>query len=239
MISESLNYLRDSDDAVRTVVIGGVLGFLSFLLVPTFFVLGYLMRVIRASGAGDEQAPVFDDWGEMGIEGVKAFVVTFVWSLIPVVIASVLVFFGVLGVASNNSGLGAVGFLLLLVSALVTLVLSLALAYVLPAVLANFAHEGTIGSGFDFAAIRQVVTDREYARGWVYAFAVILGVAVVVGVVNVIPLLGQLITFVLGPFAFFYASVAAYYIIGKTFADVQTLDVRDEDSEMPGEQPAV
>ncbi|MFC5366826.1 DUF4013 domain-containing protein [Salinirubrum litoreum] len=238
MISESLNYLRNSDDAVKTVVIGGVLGFLSFLLIPTFLVLGYLMRVIRTSGAGDEQAPVFDDWGEMGIEGVKAFVVTFAWSLIPVAIASVLVFFGVLGVASNNSGLGAVGFLLLLVSALVTVVLSLALAYVLPAVLANFAHEGTIGAGFDFGTIRQVVTDREYARGWVYAFAVILGVAVVVGVINVIPLLGQLITFVLGPFAFFYASVAAYYIIGKTFAEVQTLDLR-EDNEMPDEQPVV
>jgi hypothetical protein len=239
MISESLDYLRNSDDAVRTVVIGGVLGFLSFLLIPTFFVIGYLLRVIRAAGAGDEQAPAFDDWGDMGIEGVKAFAVTFVWSLIPVAIASVLVFFGVLGVASNNSGLGAVGFLLLLVSALVTLILSLALAYVLPAVLANFAHEGTIGSGFDFGTIRQVVTDREYARGWVYAFAVILGVAVVIGVINVIPLLGQLITFVLGPFAFFYASVAAYYIIGKTFAEVQMLDVRDEDSEMPGEQPVV
>ena len=239
MISESLDYLRNSDDAVRTVVIGGVLGFLSFLLIPTFFVVGYLLRVIRAAGAGDEQAPVFDDWGEMGIEGLKAFAVAVVWSLIPVVIAGVLVSVGVLGVASNNSGLGAVGFLLLLVSALVTLVLSLALAYVLPAVLANVAHEGTVGSGFDFTTIRQVVTDREYARGWVYAFAVILGVAVVVGVINVIPLLGQLITFVLGPFAFFYASVAAYYIIGKTFAEVQTLDVRDEDSEMPGEQPVV
>ena len=78
MISESLDYLRNSDDAVRTVVIGGVLGFLSFLLIPTFFVIGYLLRVIRAAGAGDEQAPVFDDWGDMGIEGVKAFAVTFV-----------------------------------------------------------------------------------------------------------------------------------------------------------------
>jgi hypothetical protein len=125
-----------------------------------------------------------------------------------------------------------------LVSALVALVLSLALAYVLPAVLANFAHEGTIGSGFDFAVIRQVVTDGEYARGWLYAFAIIFGVGIAVSVVNVIPLLGQLITFVLGPFAFFYAAVAAYYIIGKTFADVQTLDVR-EDSEMPDEQPVV
>jgi hypothetical protein len=240
MISESLDYLRNSDDVVRTVVIGGVLGFLGFLLVPTFFVLGYMLRVVRGVGAGDEEPPVFDEWGEMGIEGLKAFLIAFAWSLVPAVIGFVLVSVGFAGLLSNNSGLGAVGILLLLVSALVTIVLSLALAYLLPAAIANFAHEGDIAAGFDVATIRQVVTDRTYLRAWGYGFVILFGLVVAISVVNLVPLLGQLITFVAAPFATFYALVALYYLVGKAFAEIRTISVPgDDEQEFTDEQPVV
>ncbi len=41
MFQEALSYPRDSDSAVKTIAIGGVLLFLSFLVVPVFFVRGY------------------------------------------------------------------------------------------------------------------------------------------------------------------------------------------------------
>ena len=81
MISESLNYLRNGEDWVKTVLIGGVLGLLSVLIVPTFLVIGYLLRVVRATMKGDEEPPVFDDWGEMAIDGVKGFAIAFVYAL--------------------------------------------------------------------------------------------------------------------------------------------------------------
>jgi hypothetical protein len=216
-----------------------VLGFLGFLLVPTFFVLGYMLRVVRGVGAGDEEPPVFDDWGEIGIEGLKAFVITFAWSLVPAIIGFVLVSVGFAGLVSNNSGLGAIGILLLLVSALVTIVLSLALAYLLPAAIANFAHEGDIAAGFDIATIRQVVTDRAYLRAWGYGFVILFGLVVAISVVNLVPLLGQLITFVAAPFATFYALVALYYLVGKAFAEVRTISVPDDEQEFTDEQPVV
>ena len=46
MIEASLNYLRESDDAVVTLLIGGVLLLASPLLIPAFAVLGYVVRVL-------------------------------------------------------------------------------------------------------------------------------------------------------------------------------------------------
>jgi len=46
MFEAALNYPRDSDSAVKNVAIGGVLVFLSFLFVPTFFVPGYIVRAL-------------------------------------------------------------------------------------------------------------------------------------------------------------------------------------------------
>ncbi|ELK50823.1 hypothetical protein D320_16325, partial [Haloferax sp. BAB-2207] len=97
MISESLNYLRNGEDWVKTVLIGGVLGLLSVLIVPTFLVIGYLLRVVRATMKGDEEPPVFDDWGEMAIDGVKGFAIAFVYALVPAIIAGVFGFAGIVG----------------------------------------------------------------------------------------------------------------------------------------------
>ncbi|MDB2226513.1 hypothetical protein PM023_18095, partial [Halorubrum ezzemoulense] len=61
---------------------------------------------------------------------------------------------------------------------------------------------------------------------------------VVLSLLNVIPLLGQLLSFVLGPFVGFYAAVAAYYIIGQTWGKLHEVEMMDE-GEISGEQPAI
>jgi len=56
-ISESITYLRNSDEVVKTVLIGGVLSTLSFLLIPAFIVSGYLVRVLQRTMNGNDEAP--------------------------------------------------------------------------------------------------------------------------------------------------------------------------------------
>jgi len=41
------------------------------------------MRVIRQTADGDDEPPVFEAWSDLLVEGLKAFVVTFVYSLLP------------------------------------------------------------------------------------------------------------------------------------------------------------
>ncbi|MCO8266811.1 DUF4013 domain-containing protein [Haloferax sp. AB510] len=235
MISESLNYLRNGEDWVKTVLIGGVLGLLSFLIVPTFLVIGYLLRVVRATMKGDEKPPVFDDWGDMAIDGVKGFAIAFVYALVPAIIAGVFGFAGIVGaMAGGSDASGALGGIVALVGLLLAFVLGLLAAYLIPAALSNYAETDRMGAAFDFGTLRPILTSGKYATAWLMAFAVLFASSIVVGVLNVIPLLG----FVVGAFVTFYAAVAAYYIIGKTWGELHDIEMMDE-GETPGEQPAV
>ncbi|MFC7128076.1 DUF4013 domain-containing protein [Haloferax chudinovii] len=235
MISESLNYLRNGDDWVKTVLIGGVLGLLSILIVPTFLVIGYLLRVVRATMKGDEQPPVFDDWGDMAIDGVKGFAIAFVYALVPAIIAGVFGFAGIVGAAAGGSdAAGAVGGIVALVGLLLAFVLGLLAAYLIPAALSNYAETDRMGAAFDFGTLRPILTSGKYATAWLMSFAVLFASSIVVGVLNVIPLLG----FVVGAFVTFYAAVAAYYIIGRAWGELHDIEMMDE-GETPGEQPAV
>ena len=238
MISESLSYLRESDEWVKTTLIGGVLLFVSFLVFPIVFVYGYAMRVLRNTMRDDDTVPVFDDWGAMGVDGLKAAVIVFAYGLIPGIVFTALMFLGGgLGMFTGSNAGAAAGIFVMLAGGLVALVLGLVAAYITPAALMNYAEKGTVGAGFDTRTIRTVATNRKYFNGWLYAFVIGLGVTVVFGVINVVPLLGQLVTFVAGPFVYFYMSVAMAYIFGHTWAEMHPVEVRREAT--PDEQAAI
>ncbi len=223
MISESLSYLRGSEDLWRTVIIGGILSLFGFLIVPLFAITGYLVRVLDRTASGNDEAPGFEDWSELIVEGAKASVIMFIYAFVPVI---VLIAFalsaGLLG-STGSDILGTIGGLGIFVGMLLWLGLSLLAAYAIPAALANFAEKRTLVSGFEVKTMRRVLMDKTYATGWLMAFLVIIGGAVVSGLLNVIPILG----FIAGAFVGFYAIVAAYYIIGHTWADIEQIPIRD------------
>ena len=129
MLSDSLDYLRTGEGWERTVLIGGLLAFFSFLLVPGFLVMGYLLRVVRATMHGEAaDPPVFDDWAAMGVDGLKAFLISLVYGFVPGVILVATFGFGFAGLASGSDAGALTGGLVLLVGGLVALVLSLAVA---------------------------------------------------------------------------------------------------------------
>ena len=239
MIEASLNYLRDSDDALVTVLIGGVLLLASPLLIPAFAVLGYVTRVLRRTADGDDEPPVFDAWGELLVDGLKAFVVTFVYSLLPlgVLTAAAVISVGTLVVVPGGESVGlgtvVVG-LIVLVGGLVALLVSLVGAYVTPAAVAAVADSGKVGDGFALGTLWSVVSKRAYATGWLTAVVVILAGALAVGVFSVVPVLGT----IAGVFVQFYALVAAAAILGWTWDDVRPVTERMSESE-PAERPAV
>lgn len=228
MISASLNYLRESDNAIKTTAIGGLLFILSVLLVPLIFVSGYLMRVLRQTASGNDEPPVFDDWGNLGVDGLKATAISLVYTFVPLVILGIVGVFGI-GVAFSGLGDSAIGGLIggTVVFLLVALgfVLSIAGAYVTPAALSNFAETDRLTAGFDLGLIWTVITTKTYAVGWLSAMAVILAGAVVVGVLSVVPILGTLA----GLFVQFYALVAAFYIFGHTWKDIRPVATKQSE----------
>ncbi|MGQ4555668.1 DUF4013 domain-containing protein [Halobellus sp. GM3] len=225
MIQQSLQYLRTDDGWVTTVLIGGFLSLLSVLLVPTFLVMGYLVRVARGTMHGDEQPPVFDEWGDLFVDGLKAFVVAFVYGLVPGIIAAVVVGGSVLSFVAGGSaestsllGLGMVG---LFVGGLAAFALSLLAAYVAPAAIAAFAETDRLGAAFSLGELRPVLTSGAYATAWLSGVAVLIGAGVIAGLLNAVPVIGT----IAGAFVGFYAGVSAYYLIGHAWGELRHLDV--------------
>lgn len=186
---------------LTTVLIGGILVLLGFLLVPLFLVYGYVVRAIRASTAGDPEPPAFDDWGTLLVDGLQAWLVFLVYMLVPVVVAAVLFGGSIAAIATGSDAGISAGLGGLFVALGVTLVLSLVFGYVAVVALVNFARVGQFGAAFDFGTIKTVALDGDYAVAWLASVLVFL----VAGLVGSIPLLG----WVLAPVATFYAAVVA------------------------------
>lgn len=230
MMTESLNYLRESDDWVKTLLIGGVLGLLSVLLVPVFVTYGYLMRVLRIRMEGDDDVPVFGDWGEMTVDGLKAFAISFVYGIVPAVLAGVFIVAGVLGLAgAGDSGiLAGVGGATLLFGALLAVVLGLVALYVTPAALANYAETDRMGAAFAFDELRPVLASGKYLTAWAYAALVGFAGSVVVGLVSATG-----VGAVVAPFVWFYVSVAVAFIFGTTWSELHPVAIRETVDERP------
>ncbi|QCJ46635.1 MULTISPECIES: DUF4013 domain-containing protein [Haloprofundus] len=236
MLTESLSYVRNSDDWAKNVLIGGILSLLGFLVVPTFLVIGYLLRVVRSSMRGDEEPPAFDEWGEMGVDGLKGFAIALAYGLVPVVLA--VVFAVLAGLTANGGNVGVVSGLFGLVGALLVFVTGLAVAYALPAGLANYAETGRMGAAFDTGTLRSTLTSGTYATAWVTAVVVFLAAGLVAGALNFVPVLGT----VVGVFVTFYAAVAGYYIIGRAWGEMHPVELSDgelSDGEISDERAAI
>jgi len=232
MFQEALNYPRNSDSAVKNVVIGGALLFLSFLLVPTFFVLGYVVRSLRHVLDGIEEPPEFDEWGELFMDGLKAFAIGLAYSLVPTVIAIVAVVTSgaTLGLTGpGRSGGLVVGLIALGALALLTVV-SLLLVYVLPAAIVAWVRTDSLGAAFSPAELRVLAFSKTYATGWVVAVGISLLAAVISGALGAV-LVGGL----LAPFITFYANVAGAHAIGSA---VREMPAVEEGPDAPATQPA-
>lgn len=214
-IEDVLRYPTRDDEWVRTVLVGGALTLFGFLIIPAVLVAGYALEVIRRQAAGDGEPPVFEDWGRLLVDGLKAVVVWLVYSLVAGVVGAV-VFGGSIAAMATGSDAGmALGLLGFGVGSLVFLLVALALFYLAPASLANLAVTGRLGAAFDVGTVRALVTSREYAVPWLWGLGVALVGGAVANAIAVIPLLG----WIAGALLLFYVEVVLAALWGAGYAD--------------------
>jgi hypothetical protein len=226
MLEDAIRYPWNGEQKVETILVGGVLSLLSVFFVPALFVYGYLVRVVRAVSDGDDEVPpAFDDWGDLLVEGVVAFLISLVYSLVPLVviglaIASFVLPVSVVSTASGEptAGLAVGGLLLALVVVAVTLVVSLGAAYLLPAAVAAYAVTGRVGAAFSPGTLRAIGGSETYAVAWLVAVAIAIGAQVVGGFASV-----TVVGAVLIPFLSFYGNVAGAYAIGTAVRELPAL----------------
>lgn len=232
MFEDALRYPWTGEDRLETIVVGGVLGLLGFLVVPVFLVLGYLVRVVRRVGEGDEAPPAFDDWGKLLVDGLKAFVVALVYGLVPAVVltvAALALFVPATFVEETGPGAPAetgttvdpVGLVVALAVVALALGVTLAALYLLPAGVAALARTGRFGAAFSPSELRRIGLSGRYATGWLVAVGISILASVVAGV-----LAATVAGAVLVPFVNFYGNVAGAYAIGRGVREVPETDLR-------------
>ncbi|MFB6224756.1 MAG: DUF4013 domain-containing protein [Haloarcula sp.] len=208
-VANSLTYPQEDDDWLTTLAIGGGLTLLGVLFIPILPVYGYLVSAIRERAAGATQPPQFEDWGELFVDGVKAFGISVVYMLIPTIVAGVVIGGSVISMMTGTrAGVGA-GMAGLLGGFLLSTVLSLVFGYVAVAAIIHFACTGDLGAAFDVGTLRQLALSSEYATAWLVSVALFVGAGIVVNLFNVIPFIGSLIAGIASPFATFYMAVVA------------------------------
>lgn len=228
-LDEAVRYPTRSDSWIKTVLIGGILIFFGFLLVPLFLVYGYIVRSIGAVLADDPSPPEFDEWGELFVDGALAWIISIVYLLVPLLVAGFTVGGSIAAVATGSEIGAAAGAGGLLVGLTISTILSLAFGYLAVVAIVNFAREGQFGAAFDLDVIKTVALDRDYAIAWLVS----VGVFLIAGVVSSIPFVGWIIT----PFVSFYAAIVAADLWAGGFT--RALESVDDIARHRNEEPTI
>ncbi|WP_424004670.1 DUF4013 domain-containing protein [Haloarcula salina] len=227
MLEEAIRYPWAGEKNVETLVIGGLLSVLGVFIVPALLVYGYLIRVIRAVAAGDDESlPVFDEWTDLLVEGLVGFLIGVVYGVVPLVVLGLAIASLVLPVTvvsspggeppASNLAIG--GLLLALAVILVTVAIVVAAAYLFPAAIAAYAVTGRASAAFSPGTLREIGGSRTYAVAWLVAVVIAVVAQAVAGVAA-----ATVIGVLLVPVISFYGNMAGAYAIGTAAGDLPAL----------------
>lgn len=208
MLEEGLSYPLRGDSELGRFIIGGLLVFFSFLVVPAIPLLGYLTEVLGSAARDEPEPPAFENWSSLFAIGLKALVVSIVVGVVPVLgvsLGSTIVALAEPNSAGVLAGIGVAGSL---ASALAFLILY----YLLPATLTNLALGRTIGSAFGVGSLRRTLLSPNYLLAWLVLVVIALAVNLLTAALVALTLgLGALLV----PFVQFYTTVAIFYMFGR------------------------
>jgi len=182
-----------------------------------FILAGYFIRVLNRTAGGDEVPPVFDEWGELAVTGLQAVLIGVAYALVPTILGGGVVAIGI-GLSGDGS-LDGLGVAAVLVGGLLWT----------PFVRCCLPASGSTGQLRSNAVARCWLRVRDAETDLALSILrrclgndALGGVARRDrgGVLNVVPILGQ----IAGVFVGFYAAVAAYSVIGRAWEDLPVVD---------------
>jgi hypothetical protein len=193
IISDSIKYPSSN---WGKVLILGIITIASVLIIPVFLLIGYVFRIIKATLAGIDELPEFDEIGGMFVDGLKVFVVGIVYA-IPVWIISAIV--GLLmggNSAAATASLGPGYLLALLLGNIIFFIIALIIGLVELMAIANMAYnDGDLGAAFRFGEILDIIAVIGWGK-YIVTYIVIVIIAmigVIIGALTMIILIGFLL----------------------------------------------
>ncbi|AEG19089.1 MAG: DUF4013 domain-containing protein [Methanobacterium paludis] len=218
IISDSIKY--PSSNWSKVLILGVIL-IASILIVPIFLFYGYIFRIIKATLAGLDELPEFDEIGEMFVDGLKIFVVAIVYA-IPVWIISMIV--GLItgtGMGTTTASLGPAMLWAVMASNIVLIIIAIIIGLIEVVAIVNMAYyDGEIGAAFRFNEILDKIAQIGWGKYIVtYIVIAIIGfIGFLIGLLTMFVLIGFiLLPLVIAPYiAMFGSRAIAILFANKT-----------------------
>ncbi len=194
-INKALTYVMDDDRWITKLLIAIVMIFLSFFIVPIFFLYGYLVQIIRNVMDGVENPlPEWDNWGGLFKDGLSLFVAGIVYTL-PIWIlmfCSFLFFIPAMGSSGDAAEvLAGVGVFAMFIMMCLVFIFAIALMLIGPAIAIQYARTDSLSACFQFGEVIGIARDN--IGDIVIALVVVFAVGFVLSLVGIIPILGMLV----------------------------------------------
>lgn len=222
IISDSIKYPSSN---WGKVLILGVICIASILVVPIFLVYGYVFRIIKATLAGMDELPEFDEIGDMFIDGLKILVVGIVYAIPVWIIATIIGLITGTGMGTTSTSLDPTMMWAVLGSSIVFIIVALIVGLVEIMAIVNMAYyNGELGAAFRFSEI----LDRIAQIGWgkyivtYIVIAVISFIAFLIGWLTMLVLIGFiLLPLIIVPYMAMFGSRAIALLYASTEETVE------------------
>lgn len=209
IISDSIKYPSSN---WGKVLILGVIMIASILIVPIFLVYGYVFRIIKATLAGLDELPEFDEIGEMFVDGLKIFVVAIVYA-IPVWIIS-WIFGAIMGstMTATTVSLDPTMIWALFLGNILFAIVAVIIGLIEVMAIANMAYyDGDLGAAFRFSEILDYISRIGWGKyiATYIVIAIIAFIGFLIGMLTLFILIGIiLLPLVIAPYIAMFGSRA-------------------------------
>jgi len=184
-----------------------ILVVLDIIPIVNLIVLGYMTRVVKETPISLEPPPL-RDYGDMFIQGLKVAIAVFLYMLIPMILIMVGVgafIFGAVGMEMFFPAFGAMGIGLLVVG----IILAFGIAIIMAMAIVHMVKNNSFGKAFAVGEILGIVGKIGWGK-YIFWLIIMFIIAVVVGAIGSIPLIGWLISLIIAPiFSVFFGRSAA------------------------------
>ena len=209
-IGKAFTFVTEDERWVGKLGIGVLISLFSFLLIPIPFLWGYMIGVARNVRDGvTDPMPEWDDWGKLFKDGISVIVAQWVYT-IPFWFLMCIAGIGTIGLGSLtdvNEELATAGlFSTFGLVCCLFIVFAVALFFISPAIVIQYITTDDFGSLFH---IGEVFSIAKHNIGNILLitlalFAAAIVVGLVLGIIGLIPCIGQIVGFIvtlaLGPY---------------------------------------
>ncbi len=223
------------------MIILGVIFIASILIVPIFLAIGYLFRILKATFAGIDELPDFDELGSMFVDGIKVFIVGLVYAIPLIIISYVISAIFNIGqysalTASTFTGFNIYG---LATAYIIYFIIAIIIGLIEYMAIANMAlYDGDLGAAFKFNEIIERIKNIGWGK-YILWYIVMILLAIVTGFIaslTFIILIGIVIVpLIIAPYFAIFATRSLALLFASSEDKVMETPAQEEPAEKPTE----